>query len=187
MPLVRDYFDNDGVRNATNPSRFGHHYGPIPNPGWLPDRQRAARDNDLRLPDVTAAENATAPQTGTKMSSVNTLVCNIDVNSGQMCGMHDHVKPAFTPPPPPQCASRRCAIKSFVLSGGWRKARYVHEPGCGPLGGLLDTCATACETIALLVNLELASIVSHKRKRGPSPPDDGSNNNSGSDLNTSRR
>lgn len=40
------------------------------------------------------------------------------------------------------------AIKSFVLSGGWRKARYVHEPGCGPLGGLLDTCATACETIA---------------------------------------
>lgn len=22
--------------------------GPIPNPGWLPDRQRAARDNDLR-------------------------------------------------------------------------------------------------------------------------------------------
>ncbi|BDD59656.1 hypothetical protein MAP00_004851 [Monascus purpureus] len=165
MPLVRDYFDNDGVRNATNPSRFGHHY----------------------VPDVTAAENATAPQTGTKMSSVNTLVCNIDVNSGQMCGMHDHVKPAFTPPPPPQCASRRCAIKSFVLSGGWRKARYVHEPGCGPLGGLLDTCATACETIALLVNLELASIVSHKRKRGPSPPDDGSNNNSGSDLNTSRK
>lgn len=93
------------------------------------------------------------------------------------------------------------AIKSFVLSGGWRKARYVHEPGRGPLGDLLDTYATACETIAMN-DPEFASqfgtrfhreripstrLSSHKRKRGPSPPDDGSNNNSGSDLNTSRK
>ncbi|KAL1956855.1 hypothetical protein VTO42DRAFT_6703 [Malbranchea cinnamomea] len=58
MPLT-----SAGGDNATNPSNFGYHHGPIPNnnPGWLPDRRQQARADNRRPPPVTAAENATAP------------------------------------------------------------------------------------------------------------------------------
>lgn len=61
-------------------------------------------------------------------------------------------------------ADTRSALKLFVLSRGWRNARYVIEPGyelrmsfayaqltlcrTGPAGGFLDRYATACDAIA---------------------------------------
>lgn len=40
------------------------------------------------------------------------------------------------------------ALKRFVLLGGWRNARYVHEPRFGPTQGILNEYAIACERIA---------------------------------------
>ncbi|KAG8162763.1 hypothetical protein KVR01_007241 [Diaporthe batatas] len=40
------------------------------------------------------------------------------------------------------------AIKRWVLTGGWREARYVREPGRGPEGGVVARYADACERIA---------------------------------------
>jgi hypothetical protein len=40
------------------------------------------------------------------------------------------------------------ALKRWVLTGGWRDARYVREPGRGPEGGLVARYADACERIA---------------------------------------
>lgn len=59
------------------------------------------------------------------------------------------------------------ALKRWVLTSGWRNARYVMEPGyvqhtlriCsaytpsrGPAGGLIDRYATACEAIAYVAH-----------------------------------
>lgn len=60
MEYIREDFDNKGVLEAMNPSFFGYHYGPIPNPneGWLPERYILTRaENKIPAP-VTLAENA---------------------------------------------------------------------------------------------------------------------------------
>lgn len=40
------------------------------------------------------------------------------------------------------------ALKRFVLERRWHDARFMLEPGRGPVNGLLDRYATACERIA---------------------------------------
>lgn len=45
-------------------------------------------------------------------------------------------------------AIRTNALRNWVVTGGWRDAQFVNEPGRGILGGLLDEYATACEVIA---------------------------------------
>ena len=39
MPINREEYDNPEVNNATNPSSYGHHHGPVQNPNadWDPE------------------------------------------------------------------------------------------------------------------------------------------------------
>ncbi|RYP15389.1 hypothetical protein DL765_005725 [Monosporascus sp. GIB2] len=61
----REDYDNPQVAAAANPSGFGYHHGAIPNPnhGWIP-----------AYPAITAAENATAPNPGNRLSTVYDMV-----------------------------------------------------------------------------------------------------------------
>ncbi|KAJ9262128.1 hypothetical protein DTO195F2_3830 [Paecilomyces variotii] len=165
MSLTRADFDNPAVRDARNPSTFGYHHGPIPynNDGWLPPRQQAARD--AGIPAVTAAENAAPPNAAERLSGVNGHVCDVVVDgSGLMCGVLLSDQPSLrrhirnVHPGAILNASQRNlslaeelaghhALKKFVLTKGWREARYHREPGSGA-GSLLEVYATACERIA---------------------------------------
>lgn len=40
------------------------------------------------------------------------------------------------------------AIKLWILTKGWQRASYIHEPGRGPAGGLLNFRCGAIERIA---------------------------------------
>ncbi|CZR58848.1 uncharacterized protein PAC_08740 [Phialocephala subalpina] len=221
MSLTRADFDNPTVLNAANPSAYGYHHGPIPNnnPGYREPLRAAAIDAGTRpLPNVTPAQNngpywgqdsakhmlnmstLAAPIAGVRLSTINTGVCDIDVNAGQMCGQvftaqpsklrhirNDHTGALLNPSTvnvtgPVQVAGEN-AIKRFVVTGGWRDARYLSEPGTGPTNGRLDLYATACERIARN-DPEFAAMfgtqfhrrpidavsLSGKRKRGPTPP-----------------
>ncbi|THC89784.1 hypothetical protein EYZ11_010762 [Aspergillus tanneri] len=74
-------FNNPEVAGAVNPHPdYGYFHGPIlnPNPVWRPH-------HDPRTP-VTTADNEDAPIPGSKLSSINSMVCDIAVNGNQMCG-----------------------------------------------------------------------------------------------------
>ena len=163
-------FDNAEVRNAQNPSAFGYHYGPIfnPNVAWTPPSVATARAAGCRPGNVTAAENATAPNPGQRLSHINTGVCDICVNGAQMCGctfvaagqqpsLRRHIRNEHFGAVAntsrqnvtlQETIAGQNAIKRFVLIGGWRDQRYVFEPGVGPAGGYCDLYATQLENIA---------------------------------------
>jgi len=177
MSLIREDFDNPQVAGAVNPSNYGYHYGPIPNnnPGWTPPRQLAAqqaRENasddappSPATPLITTEDNENPPNPAVNLSSLNSLVCDIAVNGAQMCGMICSTQPAFRRhirQEHPGAITNRArgnvtnaeriagenALKQWVLTCGWRNARYLNEPGRGPVHGLLNMYATVCEEIA---------------------------------------
>ncbi|KAI0143462.1 hypothetical protein GGR57DRAFT_365994 [Xylariaceae sp. FL1272] len=202
-------YTNLMVAAATNPSPFGYHHGPIPNlnSGWAPPSSRqAASTNAQPTPPfpprraILAAENENAPNPGMTLSSINTGVCDIDLGGNVMCGtvvadqpsLRRHIRtahpgalcnPKRINTAPAEEAAGQNAIKSWILSGGWRRATYVREPGRGPVGGFIDRFASACEAIAELdpvfaaqygrqfhreaLPLSSSSSSSKKRKRGP--------------------
>lgn len=100
------------------------------------------------------------------VSKVNTGVCDVEVDgTGSMCGtvfrdqpsLRRHLRDAHpgaasNPTRVNITAEERLqgenALKRWVLTGGWRGARYIREPGRGPEGGLVARCADACERIA---------------------------------------
>ena len=200
-------YDNLDVTNASNPSALGHHHGPIPNqnPGWVPPRQQASHDAGTRAPQVTTADNDNPPNPPAALANLNTGVCDIVVGDGLLCGIvfsgrqtqptlrrharNTHpgalVNPGRGNISQRQQIAGQNAIKLWVRSGGWRDARYLNEPGRGPLGSYLDLYASEMETIArndaafaarfgtrfhrprrVLPTPELRS----KRRRGPEPP-----------------
>lgn len=164
-------FDNPQVASATNPSAFGHHHGPIPNPNpdWVtPARAAAAAAAAVtggRPPAVTVQDNANPPNAASVLSSVNTMVCDIAVNGTQMCGRVFTAQPSYrrhvrnehsgalTNPttnntPVGELIAGENSLKLFVLSGAWRDARYLHEPGRGPSGSRISEYADACTLFA---------------------------------------
>ncbi|GKT45982.1 uncharacterized protein ColSpa_06163 [Colletotrichum spaethianum] len=108
-------YANPGISNAANPSRFGYHHGPIPNPndGWVPDGMNPACASHMlntnsidaevreahdagRAYTVTTEMNANAPNPASNLSSINTGVCDIvvDAATGAMCGTVTASQPA---------------------------------------------------------------------------------------------
>lgn len=151
-------FDNDAVAwRATNPSSFGYHHGPIPY--WNPPRVANASAN------ANDANHAPAVLPIT-VSKVNTGVCDIEIDGTRsLCGtvftsqpaLRRHLRdahPGATYSPTRVNVTTKeklqgeIAIKRWVLTGGWRNAMYVREPGRGPEGGLVARYADACERIA---------------------------------------
>lgn len=145
-----------GISSATNPSEYGWHHGPIQNPNasWLPDRQRLAKANDEKVPNVTVDENDSAPNPMLTLSGVNGLICDVLLDDTRMCGMTFTQQPAFRRhlrTQHPGCFKRGSrvnltsaeviegenALKLWVLSGGWKEAEYFHEPNMGPKDGLI--------------------------------------------------
>ncbi|KAI1263674.1 hypothetical protein F5Y18DRAFT_393814 [Xylariaceae sp. FL1019] len=167
-------YTNLVVAAATNPSPFGYHHGPIPNlnSNWVPTSSRQAVSSTAQpIPStqprraISAAQNEDAPNPGMAMSSINTGICDIDLGGNLMCGtvfadqpsLRRHIRtahpgalsnPRRTNTSPAEEAAGQNTIKNWVLSGGWRRAAYVREPGRGPVGGLIDRFATSCEAIA---------------------------------------
>ena len=94
------------------------------------------------------------------------MFCDVDLDgTGSMCGTVFHNQPSLrrhlrdAHPGAAQDPTRtnvgineqvqgQNALKRWVLTGGWRDARYVREPGRGPEGGLVARYADACERIA---------------------------------------
>lgn len=156
--LKRIDFENDEVAwRAANPSSSGYHHGPVP---YWHHQQLVANAN--------AAPNANhAPVIpAVTVSKVNTGVCDVEIDgTGCMCGtvfrdqpsLRRHLRDAH--PGASHNPTRvnvtteekiqgEKAVKRWVLTGGWRDARYVREPGRGPEGGLVARYADACERIA---------------------------------------
>ncbi|KAI1327290.1 hypothetical protein F5Y16DRAFT_399462 [Xylariaceae sp. FL0255] len=107
---LRGYFLKPEVLKTVNPSQWGYHFGPIPNPNkdWDPDVIRIAREQTGGLPaDVTCAQNAEAPNPMSKMSNKNIggRITEEERNDGEN------------------------AIIRHILMGGWRNAKYRNEPG----------------------------------------------------------
>ncbi|KAL1859049.1 hypothetical protein Daus18300_009687 [Diaporthe australafricana] len=151
-------FENDAVAwRATNPSSFGYHHGPVPY--WNPQRVANAGANANHANHTPAFLPITVPK-------VNTSVCDIEIDGTRsMCGtvfnfqhtLRRHLRDAH-----PGAANNttrvnvaaaeklqgEMALKRWVLTGGWRDASYVREPGRGPEGGLVAQYADACERIA---------------------------------------
>ncbi|KAI3393735.1 hypothetical protein diail_3781 [Diaporthe ilicicola] len=150
-------FETDAVAwRATNPSSFGYHHGPIPY--WNPQRVAA---------NVNANHaSQQSPSLPTTLSKVNTGVCDVDLDgTGNMCGtvfsgqpaLRRHLRdahpgaatnPTRTQVTVDELLQGQNTLKRWVLTGGWRDARYVREPGRGPEGGLIAQYADACERIA---------------------------------------
>ncbi|KAJ5420407.1 hypothetical protein N7465_002926 [Penicillium sp. CMV-2018d] len=75
-----------------------------------------------------------------------------------------------------EIAAGQNAIKHWILTKGWQQALYMHEPGRGPAGGLLNFWCSAMERIALATvstgSLFLAPLASRERARRRRPPVD---------------
>lgn len=154
--LRRSDFENDAVAWRTaNPSPFGYHHGPVPY--WHQQQLAIAAAN---------ADKQAPPFPPVTVSKVNTGVCDVEVDgTGSMCGtvfrdqpslrrhLRDaHPGAAHNPTRVNITTAERLegenALKRWVLTGGWRGARYIREPGRGPEGGLVAWYADACERIA---------------------------------------
>ncbi|KAB8228236.1 uncharacterized protein BDW43DRAFT_291838 [Aspergillus alliaceus] len=187
-------FDNPQVREAANPSTIGGwHHGPVPyaNADWTPPEGT-----------ITPEINGQAPNPGERFSGVNGRVCDVAVNGDQMCGRcfssmiayRRHLRqshPGASANPntanisDAELTAGQNALKRWVLEQGWRRARYLHEPGRGPLNGLINEYADACEQIAR-TNASFRAAFGdrfhrdpvilppssgrRKRNRGPTPP-----------------
>lgn len=157
--LRRLDFENDAVAWRTaNPSPFGYHHGPVPY--WHQQQLANANPNA----DTDAAQLLSFPPM--TISKVNTGVCDVEIDgTGSMCGtvfrdqpslrrhLRDaHPGAAHNPTRVNVTAAEKLegqnALKRWVLTGGWRGARYIKEPGRGPEGGLVARYADACERIA---------------------------------------
>ena len=167
MTSVQD-FDNPEVRGAVNPHpTLGYFHGPITNNnlGFQPAEAVAAIANGRKPPAVTTAMNDSAPNQMEKLSLCNGLVCMIDVNGGQMCGMtfgdqptlRRHMRNAHTgaisSPGRANLSQQEeiagdNALKLYVLSQSWRIARFQREPGVCHPNSRIGQFATVLEIIA---------------------------------------
>lgn len=181
---MADKYNNSSVLAASNPTKYGYHYGPIPNPNpnWVPPELAILKAGGKRNPQITTGMNANPPNAASTMSRLNSGICDIDVNGGQMCGqiieaqigLRRHIRQAhpgaLTNVPrgkgslitQAEKIAGENALRAFILIGGWRKARYLNEPGPG--SGLIARYATELEEIAA-TDLEFARVWGSKFHR----------------------
>ncbi|KAL4966934.1 uncharacterized protein BDV14DRAFT_198399 [Aspergillus stella-maris] len=174
--LERRHFDDNRVRRARNPHpSYGYLHGPIPT-----SNSSFWKTVDNHGP---AAATFHANNGRSVVSQIYALVCDVDLGFGGMCGQvfansqefcqhieDEHLKKHGVDNgdterlTKDEIVSGQNALKYWVLSRRWRKARYKSEPGYatfaiswketltfarrGPIGGFLDIFATACERIA---------------------------------------
>ncbi|KAK7743902.1 hypothetical protein SLS53_003924 [Cytospora paraplurivora] len=106
--------------------------------------------NPSSLPDLTISDVDNAPNPGVMLSRFNSRVCDIVVNGVEMCGAYYVSQRGFrrhlrTRHPgaittvdqngisPQETTAGIYALRRWVLSLGWRNARYSNEPGRGSL------------------------------------------------------
>ena len=167
MTSLQDY-DNPEVHRAVNPHpTYGYFHGPITNNnlGFQPAEAVTAIANGRKPPTVTAAMNDSAPNPMEKLSLCNGLVCMIDVNGGQMCGvtfadqptLRRHMRNAHTgaivSPGRANLSQQEeiagdNALKLYVLNQSWRTARFQREPGACHPNSRIGHFATVLEIIA---------------------------------------
>ncbi|KAJ9219326.1 hypothetical protein DTO169C6_8298 [Paecilomyces variotii] len=192
MPLYsKELLTCNAVLSAGNPTNYGYHHGPVPNPNptWIPDSHAAAKqENKKSMPAITAEENARAPTPGSSISSVNGNICWVQVNADSplMCGKVINSQPALRRhmrTAHPGATSNRSAETSnitadektiglhalikYVLLGKWRDADFIHEPYAGSM--LIEGIATSCEEVARADNEFRNSYGSQFHRRRPAP------------------
>ncbi|KAJ5151266.1 uncharacterized protein N7482_010518 [Penicillium canariense] len=174
LSLTRADFETPEVLNACNPDFLtGYVHGPIPNnnPGWLPlaviDRVlQSGRVSLIKASDITdgLARNPPANPLVT-LNKENGLVCDIAIYDPIMCGMSfntqaqlrkhlRNVHPGATanitsrPKSTADISNGINSLKLWVLSGGWRDAIYMYEPGRGPEKSVIGRYCDALERIS---------------------------------------
>ncbi|KAJ9349146.1 hypothetical protein DTO027B9_7780 [Paecilomyces variotii] len=192
MPLYsKELLTCNAVLSAGNPTNYGYHHGPVPNPNptWIPDSHAAAKqENKKSMPAITAEENARAPTPGSSISSVNGNICWVQVNADSplICGKVINSQPALRRhmrTAHPGATSNRSAETSnitadektiglyalikYVLLGKWRDADFIHEPYAGSM--LIEGIATSCEEVARANNEFRNSYRSQFHRRHPAP------------------
>ncbi|KAJ5081544.1 hypothetical protein NUU61_009808 [Penicillium alfredii] len=173
LGLTRGHFDISQVHSAVNPNPLvGYAHGPIPNNniGWKPQAWHDAIAAGLRKYDIKAGDIANAdnppPNPLVLLNKENSLVCDILVDGSQtMCGLtfekqpafrrhlrNEHSGATFIPDRRAKTAlemlAGQNALKKWVLTGGWRDAMYLNEPGRGPETGPIGHWCDALERIA---------------------------------------
>ncbi|KAA8647608.1 uncharacterized protein ATNIH1004_006302 [Aspergillus tanneri] len=149
MQLSREDFDNPEVAGAVNPH-------PTTVTSTVPSRTQTPLGAHTRTPAHLCPN-----------SWFKTVRCDIAVNGNQMCGqpLRRHIRnahpgatlnPFRTNIPQAERIAGENALKRWILSRGWRTARYVKEPGEGPM--------YARKMTTLLSSLGLSSIVLGWRK-----------------------
>ncbi|EPS27943.1 hypothetical protein PDE_02887 [Penicillium oxalicum 114-2] len=172
--LTAEDFDKTEVLLSSNPHPVsGYAHGPIPNnnPGWLPQSIiERSQGGDIRpqilARDIEAGMVSNPPANPmVAMNRTNGLVCDVEVAPGIMCGytyntqatLRKHLRnehPGATinlktqSRSPMDARLGRNALKLWVLTGGWRRARYQHEPGAGSDNSLIREYCNALERIA---------------------------------------
>ncbi|KAA8651691.1 uncharacterized protein ATNIH1004_000587 [Aspergillus tanneri] len=139
MQLSREDFDNPEVAGAVNPHPdYGYFHGPIPNPNptWRPHP-------DPRTP-VTTADNENAPTPGSRLSGINSMLVRHIRNAHPGATLN----PFRTNIPQAERIAGENALKRWILSRGWRTARYVKEPGEGPMYGIIQDYCNFLEQLA---------------------------------------
>jgi len=130
---------------------FGYFHGPIPNnnPGWIPPRIAEQLASGVRNPRIYVGMDNNPPVAAEVLSPFNTFVCDVivDAETNTMCGstsihqrdlrrhMRERHPGAIVSGSRPSGQLSRDekeaglnALKQWVLSGGWRDAKYAKEP-----------------------------------------------------------
>ncbi|KAA8651134.1 uncharacterized protein ATNIH1004_000012 [Aspergillus tanneri] len=152
MQLSREDFDNPEVAGAVNPT-----------PTTVTSRSHPEPNPTAPTP---GPPHTYAPTPGSRLSGINSMVCDIAVNGNQMCGqpvrsqiaLRRHIRNAhpgatLNPfrtniPQAERIRAKSYALKRWILSRGWRTARYVKEPGEGPMYGIIQDYCNFLEQLA---------------------------------------
>ncbi|KAJ5574006.1 uncharacterized protein N7459_008433 [Penicillium hispanicum] len=171
----KELFEQLAVLNSVNPNpKWGYSFGPVydPNPNWKPTAWHALQGQEQARYDIKAGDIQRDLNTGNGppnkmlvLSRENALVCPVVVEGRAMCGLcfetqvalRRHLRNAhtgcFTLPTRTQkqdleIMTGRNIMMKLVLTGAWRDADFVHEPGRGPESSLIGYYADRLEHIA---------------------------------------
>ncbi|KAJ5921098.1 hypothetical protein N7466_009424 [Penicillium verhagenii] len=165
---------------------WGYAHGPIENnnPGWLPPEARVPRQPragpyQIKAKDISndpAHPTRAPPNPRVTISKENTGVCDIIRYGQTICGQvfedqgafrrhirQEHAGAALMPTKKAkdidEITAGRNAIMRWVITGGWRDAVYVFEPGRGPDTNLIGHFCDGLERIAEAVSIDTRSLL----------------------------
>ncbi|KAI9149613.1 hypothetical protein HJFPF1_11668 [Paramyrothecium foliicola] len=147
-------FINESVLSAQDPSPYGYHHGPIP----TGTSAAISRVNTQVCGVVVDASQRMCGKVFSDRPGVGQTRCPTS-NDPQA----DHVQyyrhlrtehpgcvtmPSRSQVKADEKLAGENAIRHFVLTGGWRDARYLYEPGQGPGNSLVRRYANELEQLA---------------------------------------